>query len=360
MTDAPAPIVPRPLSRPPVIGFVGIHSNGRPDQPVSQNETLAGFFTESGYRTRKASGVRRPWIRTLHQVAAMLWWRDVDVVVIACFSGRSFWISELSSRLARATSKRAVLFLHGGALPEFGPVHRAWVESVMLRADLVLAPSDFLAETFRDWGIDVRVIPNVLALDNYEYRLRTPLRPRILWMRTFHEHYDPVAAVRCFARVVAEVPDATMTMGGADHGLLSVTRREAEMLGVDDRIDFPGYLDATAKRRAFAEHDVFLNTNLVDNMPVSVLEAGASGLVLVATAVGGIPALVADGADGVLVPAGDDERMAAEVIGLLGDPDRSGRLSAGARALAERSGWPQVRRRWEEELTLLVPDRTWS
>ncbi len=180
------------------MGFVGIHSGGRPDQPVSQNETLARLFESSGYRVRRSSALKQPALRTAHQMISLLSWRRVDVLVIAVFSGRSFWIAELATRLGRLTDKRMVLFLHGGNLPVFGPEHRRWVERVLARSDLVLAPSPFLARTFREWGIDVRVIPNVLAIENYDYLAREAARPRLLWMRTFHEHYDPLMAVRVF------------------------------------------------------------------------------------------------------------------------------------------------------------------
>jgi len=339
----------------PVIGFVGIHSNGRPDMPVSQNETLAMLFGASGYRIRRTSAVRRPSLRTAHQILSILSWRSVDVMVVAVFSGPSFWIADFSSFLGKLTGKRVVLFLHGGKLPEFGPAHRRRVERTLQRADLVLAPSDFLASSFHAWGLDVRVVPNVLSLDRYDHRHRTSAEPRLLWMRTFFEHYDPLMAVRVLARVAAEVPDVRMTMAGADQGLLAATKAEAERLGVLDRIEFPGYIGAEEKRRAMAEHDIFLNTNVVDNTPVSVLEAAASGLVPVATAVGGVPKLLTDDVDSILVDSGDDEAMAAAVLRLLADPDLVSRLSAGARRVAEASGWEAVRRRWEAQLALLLP-----
>lgn len=339
----------------PRVAFVGIHSGGRKEQPVSQNETLGRLFKQSGYRIRRASSIKNPALRTAHQIISLILWRRVDLLVIAIFSSRSFWIAEFATRLGALTGKRMILFLHGGNLPVFGPENRAWVERVFHRADRVLAPSEFLAETFREWGIDVRVIPNVLAIESYEYSPRTEAGPNLLWMRTFHEHYDPKMAVRVFARVVEKYPDARMTMGGADHGLLEETRNEARRLGVDDQIQFPGYMLAPAKRRAFAENDIFLNTNVVDNMPVSLLEAAASGLVPVATAVGGIPALITNGLNGVLVAAGDDEAMAVEVCQLLADSGRYAALSAAARELAERSSWPQVKGLWEEQIALLLP-----
>jgi glycosyltransferase involved in cell wall biosynthesis len=339
-----------------VLGFIGIHSGGRPDQAVSQNETLAALFTELGYTVRQASAVRRPLLRTLHQIVALLSWRDVDVLVVAVFSGRSFLIADFAGLLGRLTGKRIVFFLHGGNLPVFGREHRRWMERVLDRADLILAPSESLSEVFEAWGYDVRVVPNVLAIERYDYRPRTVPRARLLWMRTFHEHYNPVMAVRVLARVAAQAPDAAMTMAGADHGELAATRAEARRLGIEDRVTFPGYLDASGKREAFDRHDIYLNTNIVDNMPVSLLEAAASGLVPVATAVGGIPYLISDDEDGVLVPSCDDEEMARSVLELLGDAGRFAKLSAGARRLAERSSWAEVQKLWARELALVVPD----
>ena len=261
------------IGRPPEIGFVGIHSNGRPNMAMSQNETLANLFYDSGYEVRRTSGVRRRIPRTIHQVLSILSWVKIDVMVVAVFSGPSFWIADFSTRLGKLTGKRMILFLHGGNLPVFGPAHRKRVERVLSRADAVLAPSDYLARTFREWGLDVHIVPNVLAIERYDYSPRLEARPRLLWMRTFHEHYDPLMAVRALAVIANEVPEVLMTMAGADQGLLEPTKAEARRLGVEHLITFPGYIGSEEKRAALAGHDIFLNTNLVDNMPVSVLEA---------------------------------------------------------------------------------------
>jgi glycosyltransferase involved in cell wall biosynthesis len=337
----------------PSVGFVGIHAGRRTTQPVSQNEVLARLFESAGYSVRRASAVRRPLPRTLHQMLSVLTWWRVDLVVVAVFSGRSFLMAELATALARLTCKRVVLFLHGGNLPVYGPQHERRVRRVFDRADLVLAPSEFLASTFRSWGYDVHVIPNVVDVERYECQVRSSARPRLLWMRTFHEDYNPIMAVRVLARVLEVHPDARMTMAGADHGGLDATKAEAQRLGVMDRIEFPGYVDHEAKLRAFREHDVFLNTNRIDNMPVSVVEASLSGLVPVATAVGGVPAIVVDGHNGELVATDDDEDMARRVLGLLDDAPRFARMSAAAHDFGMQSSWPSVHRRWVQELGAL-------
>lgn len=337
------------------IGFIGIHSGGRADQATSQSEVLAELFAGDGHRVRSASACRRPLVRTLHQAVAVLVWRGVPVVVIDVFSGRSFRMAELAASLAALRGRRVVLFLHGGALGEFADRRRARVERLLRRADDIVAPSEFLAAVFRPWGYDVHVIPNVVEVPSGASLPRTTVRPTMLWMRTFHEHYDPLTAIRAFGMVAEVLPDARLTMAGADHGLLAATRDEAEQLGVGHRVSFPGYLGGDAKARAMADHDVFLNTNVVDNAPVSVIEACAAGMVPVATAVGGVPFLIDDGGDGVLVPPGDPAALAGAVVDLVGDAARYARLSRGALALAGRSSWPRVREQWLTELALVAP-----
>lgn len=336
------------------LGFVGIHAGRRTTQPVSQNETLANLFERDGYTVKRSSAVKRPFLRTLHHFWCLATWRRVDVEIVAVFSGPSFFIAEYATFLAKLfPHRKVILFLHGGKLAEWETAHPRRVRWAFRRADRILAPSGFLAASFRDRGYDVGIIPNVVALDRYTYTPREVARPRILWMRTFQDVYDPKTAVAVLARVAQSHPDVTMTMGGADHGALAETEQLAAELGVADRIHFAGYLGATAKAEAFADHDLYLNTNLVDNMPVSLIEAAACGLVPVATAVGGIPALVDDGTDGMLAPAGDVAALSAAVCRLLDDPATFGPMSRAARSLAERSGWPSVRRGWEAVLAEL-------
>lgn len=340
------------------LGFVGIHAGRRTTQPVSQNETLANLFERDGFVVHRSSAVKRPSLRTLHHLWSLVRWNEVDVLVVAVFSGPSFFIAEYATALARLFHRpKVVLFLHGGKLGEWEQAHPHRVRWAFSRADRIFAPSSFLADRFRERGYDVGIIPNVLALEQYTYTPRHAARPRILWMRTFQDVYDPKTAVRVLARVAERHPDARMTMGGVDHGALAGTQQLAEELGVADRIRFAGYLDAAGKAEAFADHDVYLNTNLADNMPVSLIEAAATGMVPVATAVGGIPSLVQDDVDALLAPAGDVEALTAAVCRLIEDPAAVERLSLGARAMAERSSWPHVRACWIDAFDGLVHPR---
>lgn len=340
----------------PTLGFVGIHAGSRTDRPPSQDETVAALFEGDGYRVRRTSSRRSRVTRTLDQIVSVATWRKVDVVMIAVFSWQSFWITDFASAICRLYRRRkVVLVLHGGELPVFAAAYPRWVRRVFARADRIIAPSAYLADEFSRWGFDVGVVPNVVPIERDGYGTRTRARPALLWMRAFHENYDPMLALEVIDRVAQVEPTVTLTMGGADHGLYDATIQRAASMGLDKRVHFAGYLDDTAKAAALAEHDLFLNTNLVDNMPISVIEAAACGLVPVATRVGGIPALLSDDRDSWLVDAGDADAMAQAVLALLAEPEHFARLSLGARSLAEQFSWDLIRPRWEAELDRLVP-----
>ena len=77
----------------------------------------------------------------------------------------------------------------------------------------------------------------------------------------------------------------------------------------------------------YRDHDLFLNTSSIDNMPVAILEAFAAGLPIVTTDAGGIPHMIADRKNGHLVPIDDHVAVAERICELVANPDESGRLS---------------------------------
>ncbi|MDX2031493.1 MAG: glycosyltransferase family 4 protein [Blastocatellia bacterium] len=315
---------------------------------TTQSLILSDLFAAAGYPVIAVSDRLNRYHR-LAEIAATLVRRrkEYDILILDVFGGPSFVVEEIASGIARAAGRKIVMFLRGGAMPEFMARHPRWTARVLARADLILTPSPFLERALAARGIGSRVLPNVIDLSAYPHRHRRELKPRLFWMRSFHPVWNPGMAVRVLAKLGARTPAATLVMAGEDKGLQEETRRLAEQLGVADRVRFAGYLDRAGKRREGEEAEIYLNTNRIDNMPVSVLEAGAMGIPVVATNVGGIPDLLEDGETALLVPDEDADAMARAVERLLDDPALTARLSANGRALAERCSWREILPQWE-------------
>lgn len=138
-------------------------------------------------------------------------------------------------------------------------------------------------------------------------------------------------------------PDVRLRVAGVQPGseVDGLYRRAARRLGVDERIDWLGRLDAGGIVAELLAADVFAYPSHVDNSPNSVVEAMLVGAPIVASRVGGIPSLMKDGEEGLLVPRGDTAALAAALGRLLDDHDAAVRFAAAARATALRRNDPE-------------------
>ncbi|MFO7661676.1 MAG: glycosyltransferase family 4 protein [Chloroflexota bacterium] len=346
---------PRPLktekNKFPLLCFVGPMLGVNPGWVSTQGEILAGLLAGEGYPVRQTSHIRARLPRLADTLRSLYAWRyDIELVIHQVYSGAAFGITDMAGALGRRLGLPQIFVLHGGALPEFAAAHPGWVRRVMRCADRIVAPSTYLAHVFDEIlkpVRPVRIIPNVLAMEQYTFKHRAAVQPRLLWMRTFHEVYHPEMAVEVLADLRQTHSQATLTMAGQEKGLHEAMVAKAEQMGLADAVRFPGFLTAADKAREFAAHDIYLNTNRVDNMPVSILEAAAFGLPVVATRVGGIPYLLTEEETGLLVPGGDVAAMASAVRRLLVTPGLAADLSTNGRVLAESCGWGTVHGQWE-------------
>jgi L-malate glycosyltransferase len=319
-----------------------------PGWVVTQGEILARLFAAEGYTIRISSAVPYRLLRLVDIIQSLIRWRHkVDLVVLAVFSGPAFLPVDIASLLAKWLQKPLIMVLRGGGLPEFTQSHPGWVHRVLTRGDIIVSPSKFLAQYYEKSGFCIKIIPNVLDIDRYHFRHKQSVQPRIVWMRTFHPDYSPDMAIEVLKKLQPELPQVCLTMAGQDKGLLASLKQYVEQEGLADRVRFAGFLNMEGKQREFAIHDIYLNTNRVDNMPVSVLEAAAFGLPIVATNVGGIPYLLDNENTALLVADADVQGMADAVLRLVREPQLAAHLSKNGRQLAESCSWPAVKLQWE-------------
>jgi L-malate glycosyltransferase len=326
--------------------------SGHPGKVTTQGEILGDLLAKNGFRVIRSSSSLNRYRRLGEILGTILRYRrEIDVLCVQTFGGPSFVVEDAATLLGLMLGLPIVMQVHGGAMPEFVKRFRRWSRRVLSRSDDLVVPSPYLGRYLGGLGFQVKIIPNVIEIADYDFKPRRCLRPRLLWMRTFHPIYNPMMAVRVLDRLRHEFPDATLVLAGEEKGLAGEVRLGVERLGLGDRVRFASFLDREGKRREADAADVFLNTNHIDNTPVSVIEACALGLPVVSTDVGGLRDLLTDGETGLLVPDDDCEAMAAAVTRLLNDPGLAERLSRNGRLLAEHCDWNQVWPLWNELLT---------
>src|SRR5207244_813781 len=210
--------------------------------------------------------------------------------------------------------------------------------------DEIVVPSDFLRQVFARHGYRARVIPNVVDTRRFSYRERVALRPRLFSNRNFEPHYRLDDTIEAFGLLKARFPEATLTLAGSGSEEQRLRRMAASIEA--GGIRFVGRVEPTAMPGLYDEADVFVNSSVVDNQPLSVLEAFAAGLPVVSTATGDIATMVRDGETGLIVPPGDLGAMAKDVAELLENQERAAAISRRARREVERYAWSRVRDEW--------------
>ncbi|MCM3874370.1 MAG: glycosyltransferase family 4 protein [Pyrinomonadaceae bacterium] len=342
----------------PRLCFVGSMVGRNPGHITQQGQVLCDLFEREHYSVTSASAYLNRYRRMVDILTTIARQRHhIDMVILEVYGGPSFVVEDAASWLSSRFNIPLVMWLHGGALPEFMDRYFKWARRVLSRADVLVTPTEFLGRSTKKLGFHSQVIPNVIELPAYPFRHRKGVGPRLFWMRSFHETWNPRMAVRVLARVLEDFPTATLVMAGPDKGMENEVKDFATNLGLAGHVRFPGFLCMDAKIREFEAADVYINTNRIDNTPIAVLEASAMGLPVVSTNVGGVPDLLTHCKTGLLVPDDDDRAMAQAIKELVKHSELAESLSRSGRQLARRFSWEQVRPQWDQLFDDLMASR---
>jgi glycosyltransferase involved in cell wall biosynthesis len=316
----------------------------------SVSEDLAARLSAAGWKVIAAS--EKPGrLARLTDMCLTVWRRRVEYEVanVEVFSGMAFRWAQVVCFLLRRLNKPYILTLHGGNLPNFARRRAGRTRRLLNSARFVTTPSRYLLEQMSAYRPDLVLLPNPLNLEAYQYRRRDRATPKLVWLRAFHKIYNPTLAPRVVKQLAGEFPEIHLEMIGPDKndGSAKAVREVISELEVSRRVSQIGVVAKAQVPHYLNGGDVFLNTANVDNTPVSVLEAMACGLCVVSANVGGIPYLLEDERDALLVPPDDSRAMAAAVRRILTSPRLAETLSQNARKKAESHDWAVILPQWE-------------
>ena len=310
-------------------------------------ETLGLHLEQEGFGVYYASNKKSFPFRMLDMMwSVVLYRKQVSYILIDTYSTKAFWYAFLCSQLARFFNIKYIPILHGGDLPNRLKKNPMLCRVLFSNAYKNVAPSGYLKQAFEKEGFkNVIYIPNTIEIEKYEFKLRTELTPNLLWVRAFASIYNPKMAVKVLQQLQKQYPSATLTMVGPDKdGSLQTTKDFAKSLGIT--VNFSGQLTKEEWWELASKHDIFINTTHFDNTPVSVMEAMALGLPVISTNVGGIPFLLTNEQNALLVPDNDITAMTNAVLDLLENKPKNNLLITNARTFIEQMDWELVKQSW--------------
>ncbi len=311
-------------------------------------DQLAELLSKNGYAVLKVSDKIKKVQRFLETINVILRRRkEYNIAVLPIYGGyNSFIWADISSRILKWLKKKTVLIVHGGSIPQKMRLNPGRYYKILKRADKIVCPSGFLQETLKQHGFESVEIENVLNLNEYIFHPKENFRPCLLWMRTFEKIYNPEMAVRVAAILSKRFPEFKMVMAGFDNGSLSSVKQLASNLGVVDKIEFPGYIDIQQKNKYASECDIYICTNKIDNAPVSVIEMMCLGLPVISVNTGGIPFLVRQNFNGLLVELDNDQEMADKITSIIENSAKGKSIAEEGYKFSRQFGEGPVLEKW--------------
>ena len=257
--------------------------------------------------------------------------RKVSLIFIDVYSTQAFFFAFYFALISKIFALKYIPVVHGGNIEARIKKSKWMTGFVFKNSDKNITPSAYLTTIFKRNNFKVTCIPNSINFANYKFRFRQKIRPRIIWLRAFHNIYNPKMAIEVLRNLCDVYSGAKLTMIGPDKdGSLYKCKELSKKYGISNNIEFFGYLTKNKWINLAQDHDVFINTSTIDNLPVSILEMMALGLPVISTKVGGIPFILKDGKNSLLVENNDFKNMALNVERLIQEPSLAAEISMNA------------------------------
>jgi glycosyltransferase involved in cell wall biosynthesis len=305
------------------------------------------------------SGFRNPVLRLSHHLwHLILNARKIKLVLIDTYGYRGFWIAFVVGMTSKLLGKPYLLYLHSDALARTQQKYPQFLATFFRNADYLLVPSEYLMLSLNLQKYEkVRVIPNLIEVASYTFVERKWVEPKLLWVRAFHENYDPWMAVEVLAELSKSGFSPHLKMIGPEKNtsLVKELKSQAKALGVADYLTIQDKQSKQSINQTAQDFDIFLNTSNLDNHPVTIIEAMAMGFPIVSTNAGGIPYLIEDGKEGLFVDKGDVKAITNQIKRLLNELELAHYLSRNARQKAMSYDWENHKTEWLDLFSHYVP-----
>jgi len=220
-------------------------------------------------------------------------------------------------------------------------------KTVIKDADSVLALTEGMKRAMR--GIhdrDITVVPNGIELKEYTEKMQVeevkcPPEKRILFVGRLHPIKGVPYLLQAMKLVHEKIPDVKLILvgDGEDRRQLEIL---TERLAIRECVKFAGSVPHERVQGYMNQAEVFILPSISEGFPVTILEAMACSLPIVATRAGGVPDIIRDGINGYLVDTKNPEQIAWALLNILENEQLRKDISINNREEAEKYSWDKI------------------
>ncbi|MFX1466656.1 MAG: glycosyltransferase family 4 protein [Promethearchaeota archaeon] len=282
--------------------------------------------------------------------------------------GYGFFPTDLSAWVCKIRNKPLVITLHG-----FHPDYLAFMKNISPIEEMQLMPyfkaiarrsleiadaiialtpheKNILQSYYKIPAKKIAVIPNGINLKDFlkspaknEFKKRFNLMENvILFVGAIRKEKGLFNLLHAIPSIIREFPQTSFVFIGKDWGFKKYLQQEGKRLGIEKHINFLGVVNSLLLQESLSECDIFVNPSKYESFGISILEAMASGKPIVATNVGGIPYIVRNGKNGIIVKQGDHEGLAEAIKRLLSNSELQKQMGETGLQLSKKYEWDNV------------------
>ena len=235
------------------------------------------------------------------------------------------------ARLAKVFGKKIIVHLHCGS--QIDDIWNNKYDWLFRNANVAIVLSDGLKKIVRSHISN----SNLITLYNpcptiVQYPTHNNQKKYILFSGTVVKGKGYTDLINAFSKIAHKYPEWSLSIAGngeVENGVML-----SQKLGIENQVNFLGWVNGEAKPKAFSEASIFCLPSYAEGFPMAVLDAWAYGLPVITTPVGGIPDIAKDGENMLLFNPGDVEMLAIQLERMITDTSLRSKIAEQSVALA--------------------------
>lgn len=253
--------------------------------------------------------------------------KEIKIVHLHSASGKSFYRKSLYINICRLFHVTVLCHMHSGHFVHF--IHKCphFIKRTLHKCDSIIVLSPSWETFYRNLGCShIDIVDNIILPPQKTEEKKNDNLLHLVFLGNLTPKkgfYDLLQALGRHKELFAG--KVKLHIGGL--GDMQAFAQETERWGIADMLEYHGFVSGTEKCRLFTLGDIYVLPSYFEGMPISILEAMSYGMPTLATRVGSIPEIIADGETGKLINVGDIDGIASAIQWFLDNPEARATMS---------------------------------
>lgn len=240
--------------------------------------------------------------------------------------------------------------------------YNKFVDKILSKADVIISPSESYIHSskfLKDYHEKIEIIPNGIKIEEFEIshskeecreKLGLPLEKDILLFFGYLSPYkSPDNLLKAFKKVIEKNSDTFLLYAGSGV-MMDQLKKLSISLKIEDKVRFDGFIGKDLRPYYYKAADLFClpSTLSTECYPLSILESMASGTPVIASRIGGIPDIIKNNVNGILVEPGNVRNLSNSILFVLNDDLLKKKMEINCKEIIKDYTWTNISKMTEQ------------